>query len=71
MSTSHPTSSVLLHAYYVPEYRETLYKHLTQTEMVVVLVAALQLKLGAFSSLLALVNVLRNNSAGCGTVWAA
>lgn len=58
MSTSHPTSSVLLHAYYVPECRETLYKHLAQTGMVAVLVAAVQLKLGAFSSLLALLNKL-------------
>lgn len=56
MSTSHPTSSILLHAYYVLECRETLYKHLAQTGMVAVLVATLQLKLGAFSSLLALLS---------------
>lgn len=48
MSTSHPTSSILLHAYYVLECRETLYKHLAQTGKVAVLVAALQFEAGCF-----------------------
>lgn len=48
MSTSHPTSSILLHAYYVLECQETLYKHLAQTGKVAVLVAALQFEAGCF-----------------------